>query len=102
MRAYRVIVDHLLQALSKLCETGLFKEKKTDRERMSTQDKKKDNKKTRSVLKQGYTNNKMRLNANFYCTLHDKQDKLFSQTGITDTVSVVWRHNNTLGKNSLG
>lgn len=30
--AYRVIVDHLLQALSKLCETGLWREKKDSHE----------------------------------------------------------------------
>lgn len=29
--AYRVIVDHLLQAFSKLCETGLWREKKERR-----------------------------------------------------------------------
>ena len=33
--AYRVIVDHLLQALGKLCETGLWREKK-NRDRHET------------------------------------------------------------------
>lgn len=30
--AYRVIVDHLLQALCKFCETGLWREKKDSHE----------------------------------------------------------------------
>lgn len=70
MRAYRVIVDHLLQALCKLREAGL-REKKY-KERVTAQHK-------RLFLEQGFTNNKKGINANFICTL-----QLFQKTGVTD------------------
>lgn len=55
MRAYRVIVDHLLQALGKLREAGL-REKKY-KERVTARHK-------RLFLEQSFTNNKNRINAN--------------------------------------
>lgn len=74
VRAYRVIVDHLLQALCKLREAGL-REKKY-KERVTAQHK-------GLFLKQGFTNNKNRLNANFIHTVHGRA-KLFRKTGVTD------------------
>lgn len=97
VRTHRVIVDHLLQALSKLCETGLWEEK---RKNVTPWQQKRIAKKHCVVLKQGHKTKKSTINANFNCTMHESNS---SVRGVWHRhSSAVWGHYNTLGKDSWG